>query len=623
MLIIILSMKDRENKMFDSLKRVLVGKPLETERLAEERLTKKKALAIFSSDALSSVAYGTEEILWALTVAGVGAFAYSIPIALSLVALLTILTFSYRQTLYAYPNGGGSFVVAKENLGENAGLIAGAALLIDYILTVAVSISAGVAALTSAFPILLTHKEALGIVFIALLTIANLRGVRESANFFAVPTYLFILGIIGLIGTGIYQYFANGMVITPVVQPQVNYSLQAVTVFLLLKGFAAGCTAVTGVEAISNGVPSFKEPQSRNAAMTLTIMSIILLTMFLGITSLAHILGIVPNTQETVLSQIGRHVFGKGVIYYFIQTCTMLVLVLAANTSFAGFPGLISAMAREGFVPRLMALRGDRLVFSNGIISLGALAGVLVIIFKGESHALLPLYAIGVFTSFTLSQSGMVVHWIRSKEKGWKKSVFINALGAVVTAVATVIIAATKFAHGAWVVIILVPIFVAVFKAIHNHYLAVAKQLTTQGYVPRKNLNHTIIVPVGGLNRVVLNTLEYAKTLSPHVVALHISSNEEATAILKKKWEDLHCENYGMLEILPSPYRSLIQPLLKYIESVESEEGNGVVTVLIPEFYPYKWWHYFLHNQTGLLIKTAFLLRKDTVIASVPYHLKE
>ena len=621
---ILLSFRERgEWKIMSSfVKRFFIGLPLETERLEGERLTKKKALAVFSSDALSSVAYATEEILWVLSLAGVGAFYLSIPIAISIVVLLLILTFSYRQTLHAYPGGGGSFIVAKENLGEYPGLIAGAALLIDYILTVAVSISAGVAALTSAFPLLLTHKVALALLLIALITLANLRGVRESANLFAIPTYIFIGSIILLIIGGLYKYYISGFAVVPPEQHVVAAPLQLVTIFLLMRGFAAGCTALTGVEAISNGVPAFQKPQSHNASITLIVMAVILMTMFLGITSLAHIFGISPTTHETVISQIARNVYGQNIVYYLIQASTMMVLVLAANTSYAGFPGLSSIMAKEGYLPRLLAMRGDRLVFSNGILALGVLAGVLVVIFKAETHLLLPLYAIGVFTSFTLSQSGMVMHWFKSKEKGWHKSATINALGAVVTAVATVIIASTKFSHGAWVVIVLVPFFVFIFKTIKNHYVAVAKQLTSQGYSRRKDVKHTIIVPIGALNRVALNTLDYARTLSPDVIALHISSDEAATAVLIRKWEELKCD--ARLEIMKSPYRSLIQPLIDFIDKEEIEVGDmGMVTVLIPEFMPRRWWQYFLHNQTGLLIKTAFLLRKDTVVASVPYHLKE
>lgn len=604
------------------IKQFLIGRPLETANLEGERITKKKALAVFSSDALSSVAYATEEILWVLSLAGAVAFYLSIPIAISIAALLLILTFSYRQTLYAYPNGGGAFIVAKENLGENLGLIAGAGLIIGYILTVSVSVSAGVEAITSAFPVMLTHKVALAVLLIALITLANLRGMRESASIFAIPTYVFILGMLALVIAGIYKYFTSGFIIVPADPQVVPASLQAVTALLLMRGFSAGCTALTGVEAISNGVPYFRKPQSKNAAITLMVMSAVLLTMFLGVTSLAHIFGISPTHNETVLSQIGRVIFGKGIIYYMLQASTMMVLVLAANTSFAGFPALTSIMAKEGYLPRILSMRGDRLVFTYGIVVLGVFASILVVAFKGDTHLLLPLYAIGVFTAFTLSQTGMVVHWFKLKDTGWKKSALINAAGALATAIATVIIGITKFTQGAWIVVVLTPIFIVFFKAIRSHYVAVAKQLTSQGYVHRPNVKHTIIVPVGALNRVVLNTLDYARTLSPDVVALHISSDEEATAILKRKWAELKCD--AKLEIMNSPYRSLVAPLLEYIEKVENDVStNGMVTVLLPEFIPRRWWQYFLHNQTGLLIKTAFLLRKDTVVASVPYHLKE
>lgn len=605
--------------MLRYFKRFLIGKPKNTSQLLNERLSKKKALAVFSSDALSSVAYATEEILLVLVIAGAVALPYSIPIAAAILALLAILVLSYRQTIYAYPSGGGAYIVAKENLGMNPGLVAGAALVIDYILTVAVSIAAGVAALTSAFPALHDHKVIIALIFIWILTLLNLRGLTESATIFALPTYLFIASIIFLLGTGIVKLYLYGQPPVPDI-PAVTLPA-GITLFLILRAFSAGCTALTGVEAISNGVPAFKRPESRNAAITLIAMASIIVVLFGGITVLANIYHIRPSLTETVVSQIAAMVFGRNAFYYIIQISTAVILFLAANTSFAGFPMLTSLLGRDGFLPRQLAMRGDRLVYSNGIITLATLASLLVIIFKGEVHALIPLYAIGVFLSFTLSQGGMVVRWLRQKHAGWHTHALINGIGMIVTGIVLIVIAVTKFMSGAWIVIALIPLLVLLFRKIHDHYLTIAKELAYHGEAMEKPTRQKIIIPIASLTRVVAQTVDYAKTLSADIVAVNVGVDDEKAEKLKKKWEEY--EPDIPLIILPSPYRSILDPILDYINEQEAQTApRELITVLIPEFVTRKWWQYFLHNQTGLLLKTALLFRKDIVIASVPFHIR-
>lgn len=605
--------------MFKYFKRLLIGKPKNTNQLINERLSKKKALAVFSSDALSSVAYATEEILLVLVLAGAVALPYSLPIAAAILGLLAILVLSYRQTIYAYPSGGGAYIVAKENLGTNPGLVAGAALIIDYILTVAVSVAAGVAAITSAFPALHDHKVFIALFFIWILTLLNLRGITESATIFALPTYLFIFSIILLLGTGIIKLLMYGPPSVPVMPAGTLSS--GVTVFLILRAFSAGCTALTGVEAISNGVPAFRRPESRNAAATLTIMASIIVILFGGITFLANIYHILPSTTETVISQIAATVFGRNIFYYFIQISTAMILFLAANTSFAGFPMLASVLGKDGFLPRQLAMRGDRLVYSNGIITLAAIASLLIILFKGEVHALIPLYAVGVFLSFTLSQSGMVKRWISQKHSGWYWHALINGVGMVVTGIVLIVIAVTKFISGAWIVIALIPILVIFFKKIHEHYINIAKELAFHGETIEEPTRQKIIIPIASLTRVVAQTVDYAKTLSPDIVAVHAGVDEEKAERLKKKWEEY--EPDIPLVILASPYRSILDPIINYIDEQEKLTApRELITVLVPEFVTRKRWQYFLHNQTGLMLKTALLLRKNVVVASVPYHIR-
>lgn len=610
-------------QMFAALKRLLIGSPLRTEQLAHERLTNTKALAVFSSDALSSVAYATEEILLVLILAGSLALKTSLPIALGIAVLLVIVGFSYRQTIFAYPSGGGSYIVAKENLSISAGLVAGASLLIDYVLTVAVSIAAGTAAIVSAFPHLDQYRIEICLAAIVLITLANLRGVRESGSIFAVPTYVFVVTVLVMIAVGLFRYVTTGLPPAPSAE-LTHPATETFGLWLILRAFSSGCTALTGVEAISNGVQAFKEPVSRNAAKTLASMVALLLTMFIGISFLANAVHIHPeHGGETVLSQLTRVIFGHGLLYYLVQAATALILLLAANTSYADFPRLASLIARDGFLPRQLANRGDRLVFSNGIVVLGVLSALLVIYYGGDTHALIPLYAVGVFLSFTLSQTGMVMHWMRERvsDRHWRSHALINGIGAILTGIVTIVIGATKFTHGAWIIVLLVPVIMLGFMAVRRHYDAVARSLRMEVMEPLRTPKHTIVVPIAGVNRMVAHTIAYAKSISDDVRAVHISIDDEVAEKIRAKWR---AWNPGVpLRILPSPFRSVVRPLLNYVDQVERKEKDDLVTVLVPEFVPGQWWQNLLHNQSALFLRAALRLRPNTVVVSVPYHLEE
>ncbi len=654
--------------MATAVKRLLVGRALRTEQASHERLTKITALAVFSSDALSSTAYATEEILLVLAVAAAAtsgqSFTYVVPVSVGIAVLLGIVATSYRQTIHAYPSGGGAYIVAKENLGTTPGLAAAASLLVDYVLTVSVSIAAGVAAITSAvqgtpYAWLEEHRVILCLVFIAFIAIANLRGVRESGALFATPTYVFVVSFLFMIAFGFFHYFTyGGAAAVPTaaeLKTAEGYSLQPLTLFLLLGAFSNGCAALTGIEAISNGVQAFKKPEAQNAATTLIWMALLLTTMFLGTSVMAYLYHVHPKASETVISQFARIMFtgSLGWFYYVIQAATAAILVLAANTAFADFPRLSSLLARDRFLPRQFANRGDRLVFSNGIVILAIFSGVLVIAFAGDTSRLIPLYAVGVFLSFTLSQSGMVVHWLRERAKlrgekasqpkpdddeeihrsyfvtdavtspaNWKKSLVINALGAVATFIVLCVFIATKFIHGAWIVVVVIPFLVLLFKAIHKHYLMVAKQLSTEGLEQLRPIKHSVIVPISGIHRGVVCALQYAKSIaSDKVQAVYVDFEEEATATLKDKWE-----RWGagvQLVVLPSPYRELTRPLLRHINRMAKENGNEMITVVLPEFIPARWWQHILHNQSSLMLKGSLLFKKGVIVTSVPYHLEQ
>jgi amino acid transporter len=631
----------RKGSMVTSLKRVLVGNPLKTEQAAHERLSKKTALAVFSSDALSSTAYATEEILLVLAAAMAfgqsGAFHYVVPVSVGIAVLLAVVATSYRQTIHAYPSGGGAYIVAKENLGTTPGLAAAASLLVDYVLTVSVSVAAGVAAITSMaqgtrFAWLDGHKVALCLVFIAFIAVANLRGVRESGALFAAPTYAFLVCFLFMIAYGLVHYVTAGGA-APVpggeeLKVAEGYKLQPVTLFLILGAFSNGCAALTGIEAISNGVPAFKRPEARNASATLVLMAALLTTMFLGTSVMAYLYGVHPHESETVISQFGRLIFtgAFGWFYYAVQVTTALILVLAANTSFADFPRLASLLARDRFLPRQFANRGDKLVFSNGIVILAVFSGVLVAAFGGDTSRLIPLYAVGVFLSFTLSQAGMVRHWLRERAEvtaasNWRKSIVINALGALATFVVLCVFVVTKFLHGAWIVVVVIPLLVLLFRAIRRHYVGVARQLSTEGLEPLHAIRNTVIVPVSGIHRGVVNALQYARAISPDGVrAVYVDFDEEATEKLRLKWEQW---GSGVeLVILPSPYRELTRPLLRYVERLRRKGKENFVTVVLPEFIPARWWQQLLHNQSSLLLKGALLFKKSVVVVSVPYHLE-
>jgi amino acid transporter len=609
-----------------NVRRVLLGQPLATAAQAHERLTKVKALAVFSSDVLSSVAYATEQILLVLVAAGTAALSGLMPISIAIVLLLAVVAVSYRQTVHSYPNGGGSYIVAKDNLGALPGLTAGSALMIDYVLTVAVSISAGIAAITSAAQSLHPYALELALAALLFMVIVNLRGVRESGTILAAPTYLFIGSVFLMIGVGLYRVIAGGLdghnIFQAAPPEAVVQATSSLTLFLVLRAFSSGCTAVTGMEAVSNGVPAFKPPESDNAAKTLVVMATILGSMFLGISLLSHHFGLVPNEQETILSQLGHRIFIGGPLYYILQVSTFLILILAANTSFADFPRLSSIMARDNFMPHQFTFRGDRLAFTNGILLLSLLAGVLLVVFDASTDRLIPLYAVGVFLSFTLSQSGMVVHWIRLRGKNWRRSMVINGTGAVATGVVTVIIAATKFVHGAWVVVLLIPLLVLLFYSIHGHYKSVNEQQELDDLpeaLPPVKLGK-VLVPISNINRAVIRTLAYARAISPDVTAVHVTDDVTSAEHLRHEWEGWGVE--VPLLILETPYRSFLGPFLTYIDALDERSPGSLVTVILPEFVPAHWWENLLHNQAALRLKLALLSRPNTVVTDVPYHLK-
>ena len=612
-------------RAFGKIKRVLIGNPLTTSSGIHERLTKVKALAVFSSDALSSVAYATEEILRVLLLAGLGAMTLSLPIGGAIIALLFIVGISYRQTIRAYPNGGGSYIVAKDNLGETPALIAGGALLLDYILTVAVSISAAAAAMVSAVPEVHDHLVLTGIGLIVLVTMLNLRGIRESGTIFALPTYLFLIGMAVMLSIGFVRNALDGF---PVQEPsrEAMIGTGSVGIFLILRAFSSGCAALTGIEAISDGVPAFKKPEWMNARTTLTWMLVLLATMFGGITWLAHQYGSVPLSQhesgyETVVSQIARTVFGgTNAAYYYIQFATMAILVLAANTAYSDFPRLAYFMARDRYMPSQFTFRGDRLAFTTGILTLGLMSILVLSLFGGQTERLIPLYALGVFTSFTLSQLGMVVRWQRRKEPGWRQGRLINAVGATATAIVALVVGVTKFTTGAWIIVILIPLLIMLFRAIHTHYADASKELASLTPIDSDDIQNVVVVPVASINAVTRQTLAYARSISESVSAIHISDDEAEIEQMREQWRELKTD--VSLVIIESPYRSLVGPLLTYLDELQDQAPSATLTVVLPEYVPRHWWEQILHNQTAFRIKAALLFRPGTVVISVPYHLE-
>ncbi len=609
------------------LRRLLIGRPLHNEDLVRERLPKWKALAIFSSDALSSVAYGPEMVILFLSVPGILAYGYVAPVSLAILILLGIVTISYGQVAKANPGGGGSYSVGKKNLGEYPALVAAAALLIDYSLTVAVSISAGTDAIISALPWLIPYRLGINLfVLFGILMLINLRGIRESATAFVFPTYSFILGIVALIVTGIYHTLTSPAPLIPHSSLETHFSW--VALFLALKAFSNGCSSMTGVEAISNGVPMFKEPEVRNAQVTTYWMSAILGLMFAGITFLNMHFHFHSIANVTMLSQLAESIFGRNLLYYYIQITTMLILYLAANTAYNGLPPLLSLLARDGYMPRYLSARGDRLAFSNGIVFLSVISAILIIAFHGNTEHLISLYAVGVFLSFTIAQSGMVIHWRREGSPGWKRRVLLNGIGAIITGIVVAVILVTKFTSGSWIIIIVIPLQVYIFKKIYNHYQDMSEQLVLhQDLLEEHTLSeasgkHNVIVPVAGVNRVVANTLTYAKKVSPHVVAFYVATDNESYKRVKTKWE---LWNPGVdLVAIKSPFRTILRPILQYIDEVQAAgEPDDIITILIPEFETKKWWHRLLHNQTGFILRTVLIMRKNVAVTVVPYHLEK
>lgn len=618
-----------------SLKRLLVGRPIASTELEHQRIRKLVALPIFASDAISSTAYATEEILF-VTAAGGSSLSLGlsklVPIAIVVAVLLSIVVFSYRQTIHAYPNGGGSYMVSKENLGEYPAILAAASLLLDYILTVAVSISAGVAAIVSipALRGLADRRVLLCLGFVLLMMLVNLRGMKESGAIFAPPVYVYIAIFLALLVIGLGRvFFGDGIDHVEFEEyaeraNNIKETGGALTIMLLLKGFSSGAVALTGVEAISDGVPAFRKPAAKNAATTITVMGVILGTLFLGAAILAHHIRPVPNEEVTVMAQMGGIVFGKGNFFFFLlQAATAAILTLAANTAYADFPRLSSFIARDGYLPRQFGNRGDRLVFSNGVIFLSVAAGTLLVIFGGKTNALIPLYAVGVFTAFTLSQTGMVVRTIKMKEKGWRYRATISGVGAVATFVVLLIVAISKFTAGAWVPLVVVPSVMALFIAINKHYVHIGKELeVTPEMVRPEPMNHTVVVLVGRVHKGVLRALSYAKSLRPqHLVAVFVASDEEETEHMQAQWRDFKID--VPLEIVHSAYRELIEPVQAYIEELDQRWANDTVTIVIPEFVVTKWYHQALHNQTALRLKGSLLFREGIVVISVPYLVGE
>jgi amino acid transporter len=613
-------------KMIKKFLDILIGEPLPNEKSSHERYNVPFGLAIMASDAVSSVSYAAEEILIVLISAiGLASYKWLGWISLMIIALLLILTVSYIQIIRAYPHGGGAYMVAKENISLKSGLVAASALLVDYVLTVAVSASAGVAAIISAFPNLGEHRIVLAVSIIVILTILNLRGISESAKIFSMPAYLFIVSMIIMIIYGIIKYTLYG---AP--EPMVNAQIQAteeLSIFLILKAFSSGCSALTGLEAVSNSVPNFKEPSQKNAKTVMILLSCLILFIFGGTSILARFYQTVPVATPTVVAQIAYGVFGQGIMFYVIQFATAMILIMACNTAFTGFPMLMYAVGKDGFVPRQFTVRGKRLGFSNGIVALAFVACILVIVFNAETHGLLPLYAVGVFLSFTLAQTGMVRHWFKCKEKGWRKRALINGFGAFITALTTLIIAYEKFRHGAWMVIIVIPMLVFGMRQVKKHYQSVAVQLGIEtkdlkNINLNKGINHIIVVPIASLNKATISALQYARSLSPDVIALNVSTDHEAIDKLKARWAELNTDI--LLVTKYSTYRAVLTPLLEYIHLIANAVNeNEKITVMIPQFIIHEGLGEVLHNHTGFILRESLLRNKNVVVSTYPYHLDE
>ena len=615
-------------RAWTNVRRVLIGRRLATAEEHSERVSKKIGLAIFASDNISSSAYATEEAMRILALAGIGAVAaLTLPLTVAIVVILAIVVLSYVQVIKAYPNGGGSYVVAKENLGVVPGLVAGSALLVDYFLTVSVSVAAGVAAITSAFPDLHPGRVTISVVLVALLTIGNLRGIREAGNIFAAPTYVYVVAIFGLIALGLWRAVTGDLpAAPPPIQPFPPEGTQPLMLLLLLRAFASGSVALTGTEAVANGVQAFKTPESRNAQIVLIVMGSLFGTIFLSISFLATSIGIQPDLSETetVLSLLARSLVGASWYFYLVQFSTALLLILAANTAFNGFPRLASIMAVDRFMPRQFAQRGDRLAFSTGIIALALVSSFLIVAYDASVTGLIPLYTVGVFIAFTLSQSGMVRKWLRDRSRGWQVGAVINGAGAVATGVVAVVVGVSKFQVGAWMVIAILPVLVAMLYSINRHYrsiedrllIAVTAPVRVQRTVPR------IVVPISRIDRASLRALSVARGLGGEVHAVHISFDADGAAAFKRRWESVVGEAIA-LDTIISPYRALMPPLLKYLDAIDRGGPGRPIIVVLAEFVPRHWWEALLHNQTALLLKLRLFVRRNTSVLDVPYHLDD
>jgi amino acid transporter len=608
-----------------NIKKLLIGRPLKNEAINEQKFSIFGGLPILASDALSSVAYASEEILLVL-IPAIGILAYSklMYISAAIIGLVILLAFSYRQTIESYPNGGGAYIVAKDNIGVLAGVTAGAALLVDYILTVAVSVSSGIAQIISAFPYLANLTVPICLLVIIILTIGNLRGIREVAKLFSIPPYAFIFAVIAMIVMGFIKlktgYHPQQVTIK---------TTEPLTLFLLLTAFSNGCAALTGVEAVSNAVPNFKEPATKNARAVMFVLAGLIIVLFGGVSILANMYHVVPDPEhgKTVFMLIAGQVFGNGFMYYFTMVATFGILALAANTAYSDFPLLISIMAREGYAPRQLSMKGDRLSYSNGILILSSIAALLVVIFDANVTYLIGLYAIGVFISFTLSQSGMFLKWIRGRGQHWHVKAFINGLGAVVTFIVVVIIAVTKFREGAWIVVIIIPILIVLSLTIKRHYTSIACQLRIDDEelpnieITSGSYRNHVIVPISSINRASIRALRYARTISEKVVAFNVSIDKEDGEKLKRRWEMLNTD--VQLVIKYSPFRKIIQPLIKFVESEEHEYKRGdMITIVLPKFSLNAWWQAFLHNHTRFVIENRLLKYKHVVVATMPLQLK-
>lgn len=600
-------------------KRLLIGRPLPNTAHDEQRLNNFSGLAVFASDALSSVAYATEEILLVLTLISTSNLSPILPIAVCIVGLLLLVTFSYRETIHAYPEGGGAYIVSKDNLGANAGLLAGASLLIDYVLTVSVSVTAGIAAIVSVFPELAGARVVLALCAVTLITFGNLRGVKESSNFFTPPTYAFIVLILILIAKGFFSLI-TGDTSLPYIPGEIQLSMEGFSWLILLRAFSSGCTALTGIEAVSNGVKAFKKPEHKNASKVLLRLGIILSVMFLGVSFLTWHFHIIPKENETVLSQLARELFGNGIFYYLIQAATCTILLLAANTAFNGFPALCSMIAKDCYLPRQLQHLGDRLVFSNAIILLTVMSSILIFLFGANTHGLIPLYAVGVFLSFTLSQFGMVVHQYKMKTRRWH-SLLISLVGGMTTLVVLVVILISKFTHGAWLICVALPFIVYWFRAIHQHYKAVQKDLQLTEKVQFKPIKNRVIIPVSNIHKGVVEALIYAYTLSNDVQSISIVHDEQQEKMIREKWDSIVP---GLpLIVIKNQFRSVYTPLLDYIKHEQLKNPDDIITVVIPSFIPAKWWHNLLHNQSSAMLQLALRNKKNVIVTHVHIHLND